>query len=244
MQKRRQYKQVIMWTLFFFLFASASSVAHNLWIIGDPHKTGEGNAEMYFEHHVGPGDGAYNQPVGKWGKTWLRTPDGKAKSVQMKEVLDNDLRYFSCNTGKISGSYAIEHISVYGIYHGQLDFFHGRYIEIHDKKDMEKLSNSPDMPFQIVCELKEKGFLLKVLYFQKPYPNGKLVAFTPEGNEEKHETNKKGEVFIPFHSSEKYHFAAWAFEHDAAGEFEYEAYKGLMHGTTLTVHFPASSAPQ
>ena len=81
--------------------------------------------------------------------------------------------------------------------------------------------------------------MLKVMYFQHPSPNCDLIVLHASGNERKLRTDKKGEVFLEIASPEKYHLAAWVFEHGAAGEFEYEAYKGLMHGTTLTINLPA-----
>jgi hypothetical protein len=60
---------------------------------------------------------------------------------------------------------------------------------------------------------------------------------TPDGAEEEFETNNKGEVLIPAKKRGNYHFSAYAFENDAAGAFEYEAYKGIMYGTTLSIKF-------
>jgi hypothetical protein len=221
-----------------FTLCAASSHAHNLWIVGDVNNNGDGTVHLYFEHHVGPGDGSYNGPIEKRGKTWVRTPQCKSVPIVMKEISVKDTKYLVGNSGGISAPFAIDHTSLYGIYHGRLDFFHGRYIEATDRESLAALAESPHLPAQIVPEWREKGLLLRVMYFSNPRPRAKLTVIEPGGTEREIVADNKGEVLIPTDKPGKYHISVLVFENEAAGAFEYEAFKGIMHGTTLTIKLP------
>lgn len=221
-----------------FTLWTASLHAHNLWIVGDANNKKDGTVYLYFEHHVGPGDGSYNGPIEKRGKTWVRTPQGKSVPITMKEINVEDTKYLVGNTGVISGPFAIDHTSLYGIYHGRLDFFHGRYIEATDRESLAALAESPHLPVQIVPVWRGKGLLLRVMYFSNPRPRAKLMVIKPDGTEKEIVTDSKGEVLISTDKPGKYHISALVFENEAAGAFEYEAFKGIMHGTTLTIKLP------
>ena len=217
---------------------AAPSLAHNLWIVGDAHGNGDGAVDLYFEHWVGPGDGAYNGPIESRGKTWLRTPQGEVKPLTMKVVVEKETKYLSAKVEKPPIAYAVDHASLYGIYHGRLDFFYGRYIEAKNNKDLEALAESPNLPFQIVPQWKDGQLLLKLMYFSKPLARTKISWVKDDGTEESFITDNKGELLFTPGKAGKYHFASLAFEHQAAGAFEYEAFKGIMYGTTLTLVVP------
>ena len=212
-----------------------SATAHNLWVVANPEGTAKGTVHMYFEHHVGPGDGTYNDPILQRGETWLRAPDGGSEAVAMKEVAQGGLKYFKGGIDAASASYAVDHTSLFGIYKGQLDFFHGSCLVIEDPGDLAALADSPHLPVRIVPQWEEGGLLLRIMYFQTPSPDATLVVFDKTSGEQKFIADAKGEVHLPIDAPGRYHMAAWVFEHDAAGAFENEAYKGLMHGTTLTI---------
>jgi|GEM_PF-2436644 len=224
---------------FMILFFSISPVsAHNLWIVGDASKNGGNDVHLYFEHFVGPGDGAYLGPVQSRGKTWILTPDGKTESVDLAMVKKGDTQYLEGKAGDPDHGYALNHTSLYGIYHGRLDFFHGKYIDAVDSKNLVNLSKSCDIPFQIIPTLKDGGLLLQVIYFSTPLPRTKISMVKNNGKEEVLKTNNKGEVFFSPKKQGRYHFSALAFENEAAGVFENKAYKGIMHGTTLIIKWP------
>lgn len=219
--------------VFLLLFYSKSSLAHNLWILGDANHNGDGAVHLYFEHHVGPGDGAYLGPIEERGKTWLRTPAGQAAPITLEAVREKGTKYLAGNTGKTTGPYAIDHTSLYGIYHGRLDFFHGRYIEATDTKSLAALSESPDLPVQIVPVVTEKGLLVRVLYFSTPQPGAGIWILEDDGAEESFTTNHKGELLIGPVDAGTHYISTRIIEKDPAGAFEYQAYKGIMHGSTL-----------
>jgi hypothetical protein len=222
------------------LFYSKNAHAHNLWIVGDANNNGDGAIHLYFEHHVGPGDGAYLGPIEERGKTWLTTPDKKSVLVDMKAVHTKDTKYLAGNSGNISGSYAIDHTSLYGIYHGRLDFFHGRHIEAYGAEDLNELAETPHLPVRIVPNWTEKGLLLKVMYFNTPKPRTSVWVLKSDGTEREMTTNNKGELLIGPIIPEKYHYCTRIIENDPAGAFEYQAFKGIMHGTSLTIKFHES----
>jgi hypothetical protein len=217
------------------LFSVTPLYAHNLWVIGDAKKNGDGTVHLYFEHWVGPGDGAYNGPIIARGKTWIRKLQGDSTLIPMNEVVEKDTRYLVGNGGLTSGSYAIDHTSLYGIYHGQLDFFHGRYIEVKNADDLSALANSPHLPVQIVPIFTEKGILLRVMYFSLPYPKAPIWIVQADGKEENFTADNKGEFLLGPVKSGIYHVNTRIVEKEPAGAFQYEAYKGVMHGSTLTL---------
>ncbi|MCI5226915.1 MAG: hypothetical protein D3918_09730 [Candidatus Electrothrix sp. AX2] len=216
------------------------SEAHNLWIVGDAKQQNKGEVHLYFEHHVGPGDGAYLGPIEKRGKTWLKRPDKERQSVELQEVTEGETKYLAGSTGTVSGSYALDHTSLYGLYHGRLDFFHGRYIKADTKEDLEKLAESSDIPVQIIPSWTDKGLMLQIKYFALPWPRTSLWMMQPEEKDEKGkmkekemQTNNKGEILIGKLKPGTHYFSTRLIENDPAGAFENQAYKGLMHGSTL-----------
>ncbi|MCI5148057.1 MAG: hypothetical protein D3916_01385 [Candidatus Electrothrix sp. MAN1_4] len=216
--------------------------AHNLWILGDADGKGTGQVHIYFEHHLGPGKGGYNGPIVERGKTWLKKMDGEKQSVEIKEVTVDEGTYIAGSAENVSGSYALDHTSLYGIYSGRLDFFHGRYIKADTKEDLEKFAESSDVPVQIIPSWTDKGLMLQIKYFALPCHRTSLWMMQPEEKDEKGEmkekemqANGKGEVLIGELKPGTYHFSTRIIENDPAGAFEYQAYKGLMHGSTLTL---------
>jgi hypothetical protein len=235
MQQYRKWRPIFVFSLLASLLGTSPAIAHNLWVVGNPDGKDEGMVHMYFEHHVGPGDGTYNEPITARGETWLRRGDGTSETLNMEEISQGGDKYFAGRIPGVSGSYAIDHTSLFGIYKGQLDFFHGAYLAVEDPGDLAGLADSLDLAVRIVPEWNEDGVLLRLMYFETPKPRADLVVFHGDGKEEKFKTNNKGEVALKVDAPGRYHVAAWVFEHDAAGAFENKAYKGLMHGTTLTL---------
>jgi len=217
------------------LFYSRAADAHNLWIVGDANNKGDGAVHLYFEHHVGPGDGAYLGPIEERGKTWLRKPGGQAVPITLEAVREKGTKYLAGSASKTTGSYAIDHTSLYGIYHGRLDFFHGRYIEATDAKSLAGLSESPDLPVQIVPTITENGLLVRVVYFSTPQPGAGIWILKDDGSEESFTTNHKGELLVGPVDPGTHYISTRIIEKDPAGAFEYQAYKGIMHGSTLTL---------
>lgn len=221
------------------MVCAAPSQAHNLWIVGDADNKGVGTVYLYFAHHVGPGDGSYFGPIEKNGKTWVRRPEGKPVPMFFKQITEGENKYLAGSSGEVkSAPYAIDHTNLYGIYHGRLDFFHGRYIEATDKKSLEALAESPHLAVQIVPELKDDGLLLTVMYFSVPQPKVRMAVIGPDGVEKEYTANNKGELFLKTDKPGRYHIWALVFENQAAGAFERQPFKGIMHGTTLSIKMP------
>jgi hypothetical protein len=223
-------------SLVFAVFAAQSVQAHNLWLVGDADGKSNGLVHLYFEHHIGPGDGAYNGPIVERGKTWLRRPDKEGQPVELKEITVEKNRYLTGSTGPVSGSYALDHVSLYGIYAGRLNFFHGRYIKADTKKELEKLAESPYVPVQIIPLWTADELVLQIRYFSTPLAKTSLWVMQPEEKEEKEiQTDVKGQVSIGKLEQGTYYFNTRIIEDDPAGAFENQAYKGLVHGSTLTL---------
>jgi len=222
----------------FILAVTSPLYAHNLWIVGDAEKNGNGAVHLYFEHHVGPGKGDYMGPILKHGKTWLNTPNSDPRKIELNEIIEGDLKYLGGTTGKIKPPFSLDHKSLYGIYHGRMDFFYGRYIQVNQMEELAGLAESSHLPFQIVPLWNKNKLSLRIMFFSNPYPRAKVSLLSPDGTEKEFVADNKGEVIIPGEPAEIYHFASYAFENDAAGVFEYDAFKGIMYGSTLTLKLP------
>lgn len=223
-------------TLLLLFVCTSSTYAHNLWIVGDADSSGNGTFHLYFEHHVGPGDGAYLGPIEERGKTWLVTPQGDPVSLTMEMVKENDTKFLAGNSGKtVENSYSIDHTSLYGLYNGRLDFFHGRYIEAVNRKSLADLSHSSNLPVQIVPVWTMDGLVLRVMYFSNPRPRADLTLIHKDGSEKNIKANNKGEILLGKVTPGTYFVCTHIIENEPAGAFEYEAYKGIMHGATLTL---------
>lgn len=232
----KMLSQIVLLILSLLLLFSSSIYGHNLWLVGDANNNGDGTYHLYFEHHIGPGDGAYLGPIEKRGKTWLVKPQGEAVPMAMQMVKENDTKYLAGSSGKkVLDSYSIDHTSLYGLYHGRLDFFHGRYIEATSRESLAALSQSSNLPVQIVPVWTDAGLLLKVMYFSNPRPKASLTLFKKDGSEETVKANNKGEVLLGKVMPGTYFVSTHIIENEPAGAFENQAYKGIMHGATLTI---------
>jgi hypothetical protein len=89
---------------------------------------------------------------------------------------------------------------------------------------------------QIVPSWTDKGLILQLKYFSTPWAKTPLWIMQPgEKGEKKLHTDAKGEVLIGKLEPGMYNFSTRIVENDPAGAFENQAYKGLMHGSTLTL---------
>jgi hypothetical protein len=217
------------------LFFSGTANSHNLWIVGDANNKGDGAIHLYFEHHVGPGDGAYLGPIEERGKTWLITPKGAPAPIALEAVKVNETKFLAGKIGNTAGSYGIDHTSLYGIYHGRLDFFHGRYIEAINAEGLSALAESPQLPVQIVPIWTDAGLLLRVMYFSTPRPRADLFILKKDGTEKGMKADNKGEYLVGKITPGTYFISTRIIESEPAGAFEYQAYKGIMHVSTLAL---------
>ena len=236
-KKNRVYANIIpAVAAILFLMITPPGYAHNMWIIGDADGKDNGAVHLYFEHHVGPGDGTFLGPIEARGKTWLTTPqDEKGKSIILAPVKKKDIKYLAGDIGQMYGSYALDHTSLYGIYHGRLDFFHGRYIDARSTADLAALSESTHLPVRIVPVLTDKGILLKVMYFSTPHPRANIYVLKRNGEEESFQANNKGEFLLGRLKPGVHYIAVRIIENEPAGAFEYQAFKGIMHVSTLAL---------
>nr|NJM04818.1 hypothetical protein [Desulfobacula sp.] len=148
-------------TTLLIIFYTTNAHAHNLWIIGNADNNEAGSVHLYFEHHVGPGDGAYLGPIEKHGKTWIGISKDNWTPLTMKKIIEKDKKYLAGNAGKTEGSFSIDHTSIYGIYHGRLDFFHGRYIQATDAKNCLNLPNRLTCRYKLCPNGQNRGFYSK-----------------------------------------------------------------------------------
>ena len=84
-------------TVVFAGLALTSNVwAHYLWVTIDGKSGDHGTTNVYFEGGAGPGDGRYNDPFVKRGKTWIQTPDSdKPTEIKMADTKKPGKRWLS-----------------------------------------------------------------------------------------------------------------------------------------------------
>jgi hypothetical protein len=132
----------------------------------------------------------------------------------------------------------IEHSCKWGIYHGQLDYFHGKYLDVHTVAQARQLGRAPGLPLDLVPQLADGTLRVEVVWQGKPHAKATVNVWSPGGREQKYVANGQGIVEIANAKPGLYSFSVRVTLPEEEGEFGGEAYQGVMHGTTLTLRWP------
>nr|NJM04819.1 hypothetical protein [Desulfobacula sp.] len=73
------------------------------------------------------------------------------------------------------------------------------------------------------------------MYFSTPRPRADLYLLKKDGTEQRFTADNKGELLLGLIQPDTYYIATHIIESEPAGAFEYQAYKGIMHVSTLTL---------
>ena len=133
---------------------------------------------------------------------------------------------------------AIVHSCKWGVYHGRLDYFHGKYLDAGSADQMNHLARTKRLPLDIAPTFHSGQVTLSVFFGDEPLPNTTVWIWAPGGKETKQTTDDSGKIALGNLTSGTYSFAVVHTLKNRSGEFKGEAYQGIMHGTTCSFRWP------
>ncbi len=227
-----------------FLAVGHSASAHNLFVLMKNSSDENPQFDVIFEHAPRPGDGAYNQPLLERGVTWVE-PLGQQESVSLElEEVERNGKKFLRTEMKHEGPFAVLHSCKWGVYHGRLDYFHGKYIHANSMKSLGRLARNPKLPLDIAPTLDSERVKMTVFFEGKPLADTRVWVWSPEKESKKQTTDSTGTITIEPSGSGIYSASTIHILEEPAGEFEGEPYRGVMHGTTCSFRFPIEKSDQ
>lgn len=223
--------------LLFTAFAPIAS-AHNLYVLIEEQSGSADLVDVIFEHSPYPGKGGYNGPLIERGKTWVATLDGK--TVELATLKENQRlgKKFLQTQTEVKGPRAIVHSCQWGVYKGRLDFFHGKYLDVDSAEQLERLAMTKALPLDLAPKMIGGALEVAVIKDGQPVTGGKIWVWSPGGKETQHPTDKQGRFRIQKPLAGTYSFAALHTDPKRTGDFQGEAYQGIMHGTTVSLRLP------
>jgi hypothetical protein len=212
--------------------------AHNLFVMIEGQSDGPDLIDVIFEHSPYPGKGTYNKPLLDRGKTWIQQAGAqKMISVSLKEVTRLGKKFLQTKT-ETEGPRAIVHSCKWGVYHGRLDYFHGKYLDVSSVQQLDRLARTPELPLDISPAVQSDKVTITVFFKDKPLANATAWIWMPGGKEMKQTTDAAGKITISNLAPGTYAFATIHVLEDPSGEFEGERFQGVMHGTTCSFRWP------
>jgi hypothetical protein len=120
--------------------------AHYLWVTIDTKSGDHGTTNIYFEGGAGPGDGQYNDPFVKRGKTWIQTLDAeKPAEVKMADTKKPGKRWLSAELPE-DGPRSVTSYGKWGVYtYGKTEVllhYYSKLIDADSAGDFFKLGRS------------------------------------------------------------------------------------------------------
>lgn len=228
---------VVLSVVFVSAFTSVAS-AHNLYVLIEEQSDAADWVDVIFEHSPYPGKGTYNQPLIERGQTWVVALDGKTTTLPTLAEKKRLGKKFLQTRTESAGPRAIVHSCKWGVYKGRLDYFHGKYLDVDSPEQLERVAVTEALPLDLVPKIDSSGLEIAVVKDGKPVADGKIWMWSPDGKESQHPTDEKGRFRIEKPLDGTYSFAAIHTDPEPAGEFNGESYKGVMHGTTVSLRLP------
>jgi hypothetical protein len=214
------------------------AAAHNLFIHVEKQLDGPDLIDVFFEHAPYPGKGEYNGPILERGQTWVRTPDAEQPIPHQVAEITRRGKVFLQGETRTQSPRAIEHSCKWGIYHGRLDYFYGKYLDVQTAQQVKRLGRASRLPLDLVPQPETDTFRVRVLWRGEPRGDLTVYVWPPGGGEQKLRTDAEGIVTLPDAKPGLYAFATVLTLEDEKGEFDGQAYDGVMHGVTLTMPWP------
>lgn len=212
--------------------------AHNLFVLIEPQKDGPDLVDVIFEHSPYPGKGTYNQPHLDRGKTWVQPLGSKEKTtLKLAEQSRLGKKFLQTEAGT-KGPRAIIHSCKWGVYKGRLDYFHGKYLDVMSKDEAAKFARTPELPLDLVPSFEGGSLKIAVQFHDKPLATTRVSIWPPGGKETKQTTDAGGVITVSNPKKGTWSFSAVHTLKDRSGEFDGEPYKGVMHGTTVSLKLP------
>lgn len=220
------------------LFICAPASAHNLFVLIEKQESGPDVVDVIFEHSPYPGKGTYNQPLLDRGKTWVQELGSEETTSLTLKAAERLGKKFLQTQTTTKRPRAVIHSCEWGIYNGRHNFFHGKYLDASSPEELSKLARTPQLPLDLVVTASEEGLSVQVLFEDKPLPNTKVWIWTPGAKETTKTTDAEGRIALTDLKEGLHCFAAVHRIEGAKGEFEGEAYEGLVNGTTVNLRWP------
>ena len=223
-----------------FLFTASAPVAsaHNLYVLIEQQSGSADLVDVIFEHSPYPGKGTYNGPLIERGKTWVTPLEGKTVDLaKLKEKRRLGKRFLQTQT-ESNGPRAIIHSCKWGVYKGRLDYFHGKYLDVQNAQQLDRLAVTETLPLDLVPKIVGGALQVAVIKDGQPVTGGKIWIWSPDGKETQHPTDDQGRFRIEKPLDGTYSFAALHTDPKPTGDFNGEAYEGVMHGTTVSLRLP------
>jgi hypothetical protein len=220
------------------LVTCTPAFAHNIFVLIEDQESGPDMVDVIFEHSPYPGKGVYNQPLLDRGKTWVQKPGSdEATSLTLKEAERLGKKFLQTETTS-ERPRAVIHSCEWGIYKGRLNYFHGKYLDASSPELLSKMARTPELPLDLVVTASAEGLSVQVIYEDKPLANKKVWVWMPGAKEATKTTDAEGNIALAGMKEGLYCFAAIHRIDGPKGEFEGDAYEGLMHGTTVNLRWP------
>ena len=212
--------------------------AHNLFVLIEPQKGGPDLVDVIFEHFPYPGKGTYNEPHLLRGKTWVQRLGSQEKiSLKLAEQTRLGKKFLQTKTDT-RGPRAIVHSCKWGVYKGRLDYFNGKYLDVTSKAEVAQLARTAELSFDLVPSFAGDKLQIKVQFKDKPLAKVRVSIWPPGGKETKQMTNADGVIVVSKPKKGTWSFSAVHTLKGLEGKFDGEAFKGVMHGTTVSLKLP------
>ncbi len=226
--------------LVFIVFSTSTALAHNLYVLVTPDGQGPSVVDVIFEHSPVPGKGTYNSPLIERGKTWVETKSGDEMPLpELHEISRLGKKFLRTET-QAQGPRAIIHSCDWGVYKRRLCYFHGKFLDVEDSKQLKTLARTESLPLDLVPMKGDGGALVvQVLFEGSPVSDGKLWTWSPDGKESKLTLDAEGRAMIEATHEGTYSFAYVHKLEGLKGTFNGEKYDdGVTHGTTVNLKWP------
>lgn len=220
------------------MLGETETLAHNMFVRTEAVEEGPDRVEVIFEHAPRAGKGGYYDPILARGKTFVRTLDDSARHEVRLERVEKDGIEMLRGTTNVGTPRAVEHTCLWGVYHGRLDYFHGKRLDVATMQEADKLGRSEVIPLDLVPLEAGEKLRVQVLWQGEPHQDAAIFAWTPKGKELKTRPDERGVVEIDVQEPGTYAVSAIATFDGERGRFEEKPYDGLMHGTTLALPCP------
>ena len=139
---------------------------------------------------------------------------------------------------EIKGPRAIIHSCQWGVYKGRLDYFHGKYLDVKTAEQLDRLAVTEELPLDLLPKFAGGTLEVAVIKDGQPVTGGKIWVWSPNGKESQHPTDDRGRFRIEKPLDGTYSFAALHTDPKPKGDFQGDAYEGIMHGTTVSLRLP------
>lgn len=225
------------------LFFTSSAFAHYLWVTIDAKSGEHGTTNIYFEGGAGPGDGQYNDPFVKRGKTWIQTLNSEEPAeIKMADTKKPGKRWLSAKLPK-SGPRSVTSYGKWGVYrYGKTDVllhYYSKLIDADSSKDFYQLARSKQLSLDVVPVQVESGYALQVFWKDKPVEGKTVQIRGPKGFKATPKTDKDG--IVKFEAEVTGRFTVkTTVEQKEEGEFEEKSYQLIRHNYTMLLTFPGN----